>query len=81
VTYLLTNAPIWNEEHYTMAVVLDAGILYLGYEIYKAVCLRGAYATEPHPVRLFITRICIYCLVIFLLMMGLGLFVAFLFGH
>lgn len=81
VTYLLTNAPIWNEEHYTMAVVLDAGILYLGYEIYKAVCLRGAYATEPHPVRLFITRICIYSLVIFLLMMGLGLFVAFLFGH
>ena len=78
VTYWVTNAPIWNAEHYTMAVVLNAGIAYLCYEIYKAVCLRGAYATEPHPARLFITRICIYCLIIFLVMMALGIFVSYL---
>jgi hypothetical protein len=78
VTYWLTNAPIWHAEQYTMAVVVDAGIAYLCFEIYKAVCLRGAYATERHPVRLFVTRICIYCLIIFLLMMALGIFVSYL---
>ncbi len=78
VTYWVTNAPRWNAEHYVMAVVLNAGIAYLCFEIYKAVCLRGAYATEPHPVRLFITRICIYSLIIFLVMMALGIFVSYL---
>ena len=61
-----------------MAVVVDAGIAYLCFEIYKAVCLRGAYATERHPVRLFVTRICIYTLIIFLVMMALGIFVSYL---
>lgn len=78
VTYWLTNDPIWHAEQHTMAVVVDAGIAYLCFEIYKAVCLRGAYATEPHPLRLFITRICIYCLIIFLVMMALGIFVSYL---
>ena len=78
VTYWLTNAPIWHAEQYTMAVVVDAGIAYLCFEIYKAVCLRGAYATERHPVRLFVTRICIYCIIIFLVMMALGIFVSYL---
>lgn len=78
VTYWLTNDPIWHAEQHTMAVVVDAGIAYLCFEIYKAVCLRGAYATEPHPLRLFIARICIYCLIIFLVMMALGIFVSYL---
>lgn len=78
VTYWMTNAPIWHAEQYVMAVVVDAGIAYLCFEIYKAVCLRGAYATERHPVRLFVTRICIYTLIIFLVMMALGIFVSYL---
>jgi serine/threonine protein kinase len=78
VTYWTTNAPIWHAEQYVMAVVVDAGIAYLCFEIYKAVCLRGAYATERHPVRLFVTRICIYTLIIFLVMMALGIFVSYL---
>lgn len=77
VSYFVTRDPIWEAEHYTMAVVLDAGIAYMCLEIYNAVRLRGAYATEPHPARLFFTRLCIYSLIIFILMMAASLVVAY----